>query len=54
MKEERRLLREAFFDNYRSMEYLLQLKDTVDLTEWFEERENIILQILGKKLLMQK
>ena len=46
--EERRLLREAFFDNYRSMDYLLQFKDTFDLTEWFEERENIILQILGK------
>jgi len=48
VEEERRLLREAFFNNYRSMEYLLQLKDTFDLTEWFEERENIILQILGK------
>jgi len=48
VEEERKLLREAFFDNYRSMDYLLQLKDTFDLAEWFEERENIILQILGK------
>ncbi len=48
VEEERRLLREAFFNNYRSMDYLLQLKNTFDLTEWFEERENIILQILGK------
>jgi len=48
VNEERRLLREAFFNNYQSMDYLLQLKDTFDLTEWFEERDKIISQILGK------
>lgn len=48
VEEERKLLREAFFNNYRSMDYLLQLKDSFDLTDWEEEREKIILQILEK------
>jgi len=48
VEEERRLLREAFFKNLHSMEYLLQLKDTFEPKEWIEEREQIITQILGK------
>lgn len=48
IEEERKLLRDAFFEQYLSMEYLLQLKDTFDLTEWFEERDKIISQILEK------
>lgn len=48
VEEERRLLREVFFNNYRNMDYLLQLKDTFDLKNWIEEREKVILQIIGK------
>ena len=48
IEEERRLLREAFYENRHNMEYLLQLKDTFEPKEWIEEREQIITQILGK------
>ena len=47
-EEERKLLREAFFDNHRNMDYFLQLKDSFELTDWIKEREKIISQILGK------
>lgn len=51
--EERRLLRGVFFVNARSMEYLLQLKDTYDSEGWHEEREKIISQILEEDKILK-